>query len=246
MEIAGIGIISAFLAGLVSFLSPCVLPLVPGYVSYVAGQSLEDITNSMTGRQRVVVVGLSISFVLGFSFVFVALGASATFIGGLMRTFLFQANYIAGGIIVAFGLYMMGLLRLGWLGRDLRFFPTFQGGRPIGAFLMGIAFAFGWTPCVGPILGGILTLSASSLSVADGVILLSIYSAGLAVPFVMVAIFTNQFLRRASIMKRIGRKMQTVAGGILVLMGIGMATGYITSASTWMLNTFPILQSLVI
>jgi cytochrome c-type biogenesis protein len=110
---------------------------------------------------------------------------------------------------------------------------------------MGIAFAFGWTPCVGPILGGILTISASSLSAADGVILLSIYSAGLTIPFVLVAVFTNQFLRRSTIMKRIGRRLQMVAGGILVLVGVSMATRHITSASTWMLNTFPFLQSLV-
>lgn len=245
-EIAGIGVLSAFLAGIVSFLSPCVLPLVPGYVSYVSGRSLEDIATGQNARQRFAVLVSSLFFVIGFSAVFIALGAGASMIGGFLRSFLYEASYIAGGIIVLFGLHMMGLFKFRWMNKELRFSgPATQGG-PAGAFLLGTAFAFGWTPCIGPILGAILTLSATTLGVVDGVVLLSIYSIGLAIPFLLVAAFTNRFMAKAKTLKRIGGPLQVIAGGILVLVGIAMATGYLFSFGTWMLKTFPFFQEIQI
>ncbi|NQV57077.1 MAG: cytochrome c biogenesis protein CcdA [Rhodospirillales bacterium] len=246
MEIGGVGIFAAFLAGVISFLSPCVLPLVPGYVSYVAGRSLDQVTGDRVRRTNMVVLGHSFYFVLGFSVVFIALGASASAIGSILRGYLYEAGYIAGGVIIIFGLHMTGLVRLKWLNRDIRFVRPFRGGSPLGALVLGMAFAFGWTPCIGPILGAVLTLGASTLGVAEGATLLAIYSLGLAVPFLLVAEFTDRFLKSAKIMKRIGRQMQTVAGTILVLVGIGMATGQLNYFGTWLLNTFPGFQSLVI
>ena len=167
LEIGGIGVLTAFLAGAVSFLSPCVLPLVPGYVSYVAGSSLDDLRQEQAIGRRLAVLGLSLAFVLGFSSVFVALGASASAIGSLFLSYRYEASYVAGAIIIVFGLHMMGVLRFNWMNRDMRVFPQIPGGRPFGAFMLGTAFAFGWTPCIGPLLGAVLTLSATTLGEPD-------------------------------------------------------------------------------
>ncbi len=243
-EIAGIGVLTVFLAGVVSFLSPCVLPLVPGYVSYVAGRSLDELRQERAMRQRLAVLGLSFAFVLGFSSVFVSLGASASAVGGLFLSYRYEASYIAGAVIILFGLHMMGVLRFNWMNRDMRFLPQIPGGRPFGAFLLGTAFAFGWTPCIGPILGAILTLSASTMGVSDGALLLTIYSMGLAVPFLLVAAFTDRFMGNVGSFRRIGRPLQIVAGSILALVGVLMLTGYLFSFGTWMLNTFPVFQEI--
>lgn len=243
-EIAGVGIASAFFAGLVSFLSPCVLPLVPGYVSYVAGRSLDELSQQQAARDRLAVLGLSSAFVLGFSSVFIALGASASALGRLFMSYRYEAGYVAGAVIVVFGLHMMGLLRFGWMNRELRFAPSIPGGRPFGAFLLGSAFAFGWTPCIGPVLGAILTISATSMGVGQGAALLSIYSVGLAVPFLLVAAFTGRFIAHAKRFRRIGRPLQLAAGGILVAVGVLMITGYLFSFGTWMLKTFPFFQDI--
>ena len=223
-EIAGFGILTVFLAGIVSFLSPCVLPLVPGYVSYVAGRSLEELKQAQAAQQRLAVLGLSATFVLGFSSVFVALGASASAIGRLLMAYRYEAGYIAGAVIIVFGLHMMGLLRINWMNRDLRIVSPIPGGRPVGAFLLGTAFAFGWTPCIGPILGAILTISATTLGVYDGAVLLSIYSMGLAVPFLLVAAFTDRFMANAGKFRSIGRPLQVIAGSMLILVGVLMMT----------------------
>lgn len=243
-EIAGIGILTAFLAGIVSFLSPCVLPLVPGYVSYVAGRTVDDLTGERVGGVRFAVLMLSAAFVLGFSSVFVALGASASAIGGLFQSYRYEAGYAAGAIIVVFGLHMTGLLRFHWMNRDLRPAVNIPGGRPAGAFLLGSAFAFGWTPCVGPILGAILTLSATTMGVSEGAALLAIYSLGLGVPFLLVAGFTGRFIKNIGKLRRIGRPLQVASGGILVLVGVLLATGSLFSFGTWMLKTFPVFQDI--
>lgn len=245
-EIAGIGVLTAFLAGVVSFLSPCVLPLVPGYVSYVAGRSVDELRQDLAARRRLAVLGLSFAFVLGFSAVFVSLGASASTIGSLFQAYRFEASTIAGGVIILFGLHMTGLLRLNWMDRERRFMPQVPGGRPFGAFLLGSAFAFGWTPCIGPILGAILTLSATTMGVTDGAALLSIYSLGLGVPFLLVAVFTGRFMANAERLRRIGRPLQIAAGIILILVGTLMLTGTLFSFGTWMLNTFPFFQDIQI
>lgn len=245
-EIAGIGILSAFLAGLVSFLSPCVLPLVPGYVSYVAGRSLDELRQPQALRRRVAILGLSSSFVLGFSAVFVSFGASASAAGGLLQAYRFEAGYVAGAIIILFGLHVTGLVRFGWMNRDLRLLPSMPGGRPLGAFFLGSAFAFGWTPCIGPVLGAILTLGASTMAVSEGAALLSVYSLGLAVPFLVVAAFTGAFMEHAHRLRLVGPHLQTVAGGIMVLVGVLLMTGYLSSFGTWMLTSFPFLQRIQI
>jgi len=245
-EVAGIGVFSVFLAGIVSFLSPCVLPLVPGYVSYVAGRSVDEMRDVRFARARVATLGLSLSFVLGFSAVFIALGASATALGQLFQSYRSEADIVAGTIIVLFGLHMTGVLKLALLNRDIRFMTNSTTGTPLGAFVLGAAFAFGWTPCIGPILGAILTLSAVTTSVSGGIALLSVYSLGLAIPFLLVAAFTGRFLNRIRKLGKIGRSLQITSGALLTVVGLAMMTGYLSSAGTWMLNTFPIFQGVVL
>jgi len=148
--LSGIGLLTSFGAGVVSFLSPCVLPLVPGYVSYVAGDTL---TESGEPAGRLAALRLSLSFVLGFSTVFVILGASATSIGQLLLSYRYEANLLGGAVLILFGVFIMGLANLTWLQREFRLHPRLKGGHPVAAYLIGIAFAFGWTPCIGPVLG---------------------------------------------------------------------------------------------
>jgi len=245
-EILGVGVLWAFLAGLVSFLSPCVLPLVPGYVSYVAGQSLDDMTTSGFSKARLTALALSGSFVFGFSTVFITLGASATAIGQLFRSYRSEADLVAGAVVTLFGLHMTGVLRLGFLNRDIRFHGLSREGTVAGAFVLGAAFAFGWTPCIGPILGSILTLSMATSTISGGMTLLAIYSLGLAVPFLLVAAFTSAFVSRLRGMGRAGRIMQVVSGGLLALVGIAMMMGYLGSMGTWMLNAFPFFQKILL
>lgn len=246
LEVSDIGIFSVFLAGIILFLSPCVLPLVPGYVSYVAGRSINEMRDVKFARARVATLGLSGSFVLGFSSIFIALGASATALGQLFQAYRSEADIIAGTIIVLFGLHMTGILRLALLNRDIRFLANFLKGTPLGAFILGAAFAFGWTPYIGPILGAVLMLSAVSTSVSGGVALLFIYSLGLAIPFLLVASFTGTFLNSIKKLGQIGRSLQVTSGVLLALVGVAMMTGYLSSAGTWMLNTFPIFQGVVL
>ena len=158
-DLSGLGLITAFAAGAVSFLSPCVLPLVPAYVSYVAGQSLHG--TEMDAHTRAKAAAMSVFFILGFGMVFIALGAGATALGGLLLRYRYEANVVGGVIVVLFGLFMLGLARhVSWFHRDLRLHPRLRGGNPGAAFVLGLAFGFGWTPCIGPVLGAILTVSA--------------------------------------------------------------------------------------
>ncbi len=246
MEIADVALFWAFLAGVVSFLSPCVLPLVPGYVSYVAGNSLDEIGDRRFSRARMAAIGLSASFVLGFTTVFMSLGASASAIGQLFQSYRSEADIVAGGIIIIFGLHMTGLIRIAFLNRDTRFLEMGKGGTVYGSYVLGAAFAFGWTPCIGPILGAILTLGAATATVGEGVTLLFVYSLGLAIPFLLVAAFTGLLMGRIRKLGRAGHISQIVAGGILVVAGVAMMTGYLSSASTWMLNAFPFFQEILL
>ena len=192
-----VGLAAAFAAGLVSFLSPCVLPLVPAYVSYVAGQPSHPVRSDTDGRGRISAAILSAFFVLGFSTVFVTLGASATALGGLLLRYRYEANIIGGAIVIVFGLLMIGMTHgMPWLQRDFRFHPRLGGGHPVAAYVLGLAFGFGWTPCIGPVLGAILTVSAVQTSASGGVALLSFYAAGLGVPFLLAALFTRELARR--------------------------------------------------
>lgn len=241
---SNIGFAAAFLAGLISFLSPCVLPLVPGYVSYVAGRSVQELEASADRRDRARVVGLSLIFVLGFSVVFVGIGASATALGQLILTHKQELNLIGGAILVAFGLFMTGLLDIAFLHRELRFHPAAIAGRAPSAFLLGLVFAFGWTPCIGPVLGTIMTLGASLATVTQGVILLSVYSLGLGVPFVLTALFTTAMLRALRRVRWLARPLQIGSGLVVVAMGIAMISGKMSLLAVWFLQTFPILQSI--
>ena len=241
-EASSIGLAAAFAAGVVSFLSPCVLPLVPAYVSYVAGQPAEGVASGEHSRGRLDTAALSAFFVLGFGTVFVALGASATAIGGWLLRYRYEANLIGGAIVVLFGLLMLGLVGpLKWLQRDMRFHPRLAGAHPASSYVLGVAFGFGWTPCIGPVLGAILTVSAMHGSVAGGVTLLSVYAAGLGVPFVLSAYFMRELLRRLKSLRRAGRILQAGAGVVMVAMGVAMATGQLTAFSYWILETFPAL-----
>jgi cytochrome c-type biogenesis protein len=245
MEINGIGLLSAFFAGIVSFLSPCVLPLVPAYVSFIAGESLEDLTGDGDRKRRVATLWLSLLFVFGFSTVFILLGASATALGDLLFQYRGILETIAGVVVILFGLVMIGIDRLPLLQRDLRFHLNIPGGRPVAAYVVGAAFGFGWTPCIGPILGGILTMAAVSDTVASGMALLAIYSLGLGVPFLLAAGFTGFFLRHMRGLGRFGRRLQIAAGVVLVLMGLAMLTGYLSEFAFWLLETFPFLNETV-
>ena len=245
MELSAIGIASVFAAGLISFLSPCVLPLVPGYVSYVAGGSLEELRDEAgLSRRRIAALTLSAFFVLGFTAIFVALGASASAVGGFLLEHKTIFEYVAGGVIVVFGLYLTGLVRIPVFEREARFAGRMAGGKPASAFLLGAAFAFGWTPCIGPVLGGILTMTATSADVGQGVALLAIYSLGLGVPFLIAAAFTGFFLRHMRRIRRVSRPLQIGAGVILVAMGAALITGYLSTIAFWMLEAFPALAAI--
>lgn len=240
--IANIGIMTVFAAGLVSFLSPCVLPLVPAYISYIAGSSVKASPGGVIAR-RLPAVGLSACFVLGFSTVFVLLGASATALGQLLLSYRQELDIIGGAIVIVFGLFMIGWARLDWLQRDLRLHPTIASGRPASAFVLGLAFAFGWTPCIGPVLGAVLTVSAATATVAGGVSLLAVYSLGLGVPFVLAALFTDSLVARLKAIGRFGRILQIAAGSVVVLMGIAMITGQLATIAYWFLDVFPALAN---
>ena len=243
-ELSSVGLLTAFVAGAISFLSPCVLPLVPGYVSYVAGESLNGVETPNGFAGRLPALGLSLLFVLGFSTIFVVLGASATAVGRLLLQYRYETNIVGGAIIIAFGLFMTGLLNLRWLHREFRFHANIPGGRPVGAYVLGLAFAFGWTPCIGPVLGAILTVSAAAATVSQGIVLLAIYSLGLGLPFLMAAAFTGSFLARMRVMRRFGRPLQIFAGLVMVVMGIAMVTGYMSAFSYWLLKVFPGLATI--
>ena len=210
MEFSSIGMATAFAAGVISFLSPCVLPLVPGYISYVAGRTIspDGIAADTEFRAAGRTLGLSLCFVLGFTTVFVILGASATVLSRLLRMYLFEANLIGGGIVIVFGLFTTGLVPMPWLNREARFHANPGSGSAGAAYLLGLAFAFGWTPCIGPVLGAILTLSAANATVASGTTLLAVYSLGLGLPFILAALFMRGFMARMMSMRRTGRVLK--------------------------------------
>ena len=234
---------AAALGGLISFLSPCVLPLVPPYLSFLAGTTFDRLAagDDAAVRRRALLAALL--FVAGFTTVFVLLGATASALGHLVRQYLTVLSTLAGVAIIAMGLHFLGVFRIGLLYREARF----QVPRPVGlwgAYLMGLAFAFGWTPCIGPILAAILTLAGSEASVAKGAGLLAVYSAGLGLPFLLAAFAMKPF---AVFMKRMRTRFALVEktmGGLLVLTGIAFLAGWLTEASYWLLEAFPALGRL--
>ena len=238
--ISEIGLIAAFAAGMISFLSPCVLPLVPGYISYVSGSAAVD--GSRTSNTRWSAVHPSLCFVLGFSSVFVALGASATLLSRILLSYRYETNLIGGAIIILFGIFTTGLIPMPWLERDIRYHGLLLGGKLPGAYLLGLAFGFGWTPCIGPVLGAILTVSSISTNISAGIILLTAYAAGLGIPFLLSALFTESLMRRMTTMRKSGRWLKIGAGAVMIAMGIAMVTGYMTSMSYWLLENFPVFS----
>ena len=243
-EISAIAVLTAFGGGVISFLSPCVLPLVPGYMSYVAGDTLAHADHADDRARRLAVFGMSLCFVAGFSTVFIALGAGATALGQLLLRYRYEANIVGGIIVIIFGLFMVGMLKLPWLQRELRIHAHIKGARPLGAYLIGLAFAFGWTPCIGPVLAVILTVSAVAATVSGGIALLGAYSLGLGIPFLATAVFTGALLKWLKTMRRIGRWLQIGAGAGMVLMGFAMITGMLSAFAFWLLNTFPAFASI--
>jgi cytochrome c-type biogenesis protein len=241
-EISNIGVLSAFATGVLSFLSPCVLPLVPGYVSYVAGRAAAG--GESAAVVRLPAIGLSACFVLGFSTVFIIFGASATALGQLLMRYRYELNIIGGTVVILFGLVLIGAVRPSWMMREARFQLELPGGRPFSAYVLGLAFAFGWTPCIGPVLGTILTVGATSATVGEGIALLAIYSLGLGVPFLLAALFTDGLAKWIKVMRPAGRLLQVTAGGIMVVMGAAMITGRMTAFSFWLLQEFPIFAQI--
>jgi cytochrome c-type biogenesis protein len=234
-------IVAALAAGTLSFLSPCVLPLVPPYLVYLAGTSLERLADAEPApavRRDTVVA--SLLFVAGFSTVFVALGAGASVIGGLLRAYSDVLGTIAGIAIIVMGLHFLGLTRIDLLMREKRA----EMAKPVGlwgAYAMGLAFAFGWTPCIGPILAAILAVAASEATVAKGAGLLAVYSLGLGIPFVVAAFAIEPFAAFLARFRTRLAMVERVMGGLLVLTGIAFLTGFISLASYWLLEAFPAL-----
>jgi cytochrome c-type biogenesis protein len=235
-------LLAAFAAGIISFLSPCVLPLVPGYISYISGNSLDRSRNARPNRSAAIL--LSLCFVLGFSTIFVAFGASATALSRLLLSYRYEATIVGGVIVILFGVFATGLVPMPWLQRDVRFHGLGQGGRPLGAYILGLAFGFGWTPCIGPILGAILTIGALSSTATTGIVLLTVYSLGLGVPFILSAAFMDGLMARLKSMRRTGRVLQAGAGGVMIVMGIAMITGTMAAFSFWLLDNIPILAKI--
>jgi cytochrome c-type biogenesis protein len=236
-----VSFLAALIAGLVSFLSPCVLPLVPPYLVYLAGTSLERLADKepepRVKRETVIAAAL---FVLGFSTVFVSLGASASVIGSLIRTYSGPLATVAGILIIIMGLHFLGLTPIALLHRQKRM----EVAKPVGlwgAYVMGLAFAFGWTPCIGPILAAILAVAATEQTVTKGASLLAVYSLGLGIPFIVAAFAVEPFAAFLARFKKHLRRVEQVMGALLVITGIAFLTGSINQMSVWLLEMFPVL-----
>jgi cytochrome c-type biogenesis protein len=238
-----ITIFTALLAGAISFLSPCVLPLVPPYLVYVSGVSLDSIKDG-AGVERGRVMAAALAFVAGFTTVFVLLGASASYAGQLLRENITILSAIAGVFIIVMGLHFLGVFRIGLFNREARYHATSKPAGLLGAYGVGLAFAFGWTPCIGPVLAAILTTAAQRDSVADGMFFLMIYSLGLGIPFLLAAFSVERFLRFSHRFKRHLGTIEKVMGGLLVVAGALFLSGGMQRLSFWLLETFPALGNI--
>ncbi|WP_180901728.1 cytochrome c biogenesis CcdA family protein [Martelella soudanensis] len=244
MSIGDISFLSALLAGALSFLSPCVLPLVPPYLCYMAGISVDQLKGGGEAKppSQWAVLLPALFFTLGFATIFVALGAGASTIGQLLRQHMDILSKVGGVVIILMGLHFLGVLRIPILSREARFHG---GGKPAsvtGAYIMGLAFAFGWTPCIGPVLGAILAVAATKATVANGAVLLAVYSLGLAVPFWIAAFFSGAFMRfLARFRKHLGA-VEKIMGVLLILTGVAFLFGFIADMAIWFQQTFPVLS----
>ena len=236
---------AALLAGLLSFLSPCVLPLVPGYIGFLGGlgnrrNDASDHAETIASRLQLVMA--SILFVAGFLSVFVALGASSSIAGSFVAQNMNFFQIIGGGIITILGLHFLGVFSIGVLNRDVRFMPSPRRFGTVGAYVVGVAFGFGWTPCVGPVLATILMLSASSGGESDGVILLFAYGLGIGLPFVLVAVFADLFMTKFQFFSGKMRHVKWILGGLLIVTGLALMTGALSQVGFWLLRNVSFFQ----
>jgi len=234
---------AVFLAGILSFLSPCVLPLVPPYLTYLAGQTAEELLKKGTKKAQKELFLAALLFVLGFSTVFIGLGATASAFGQVLRANLEWLSALAGLAIMAMGLHFIGLFKFAWLYREKRLHIN----KPLGlwgGYVMGLAFAFGWTPCIGPVLAAILAVAGSEETIWRGAALLAVYSAGLGVPFLLAATALEGFTRLAARFRRSMPVIERLTGLALVVTGIAFLTGSFSELSYWLIETFPVLARL--
>ncbi|WP_273760113.1 cytochrome c biogenesis CcdA family protein [Bartonella sp. ML70XJBT.G] len=242
VEISTVGV---FFAGALSFLSPCVLPLVPPYLCYMAGIGIDDFRSEKHQGKTFIRWGLLssvIAFVLGFTTVFIALGASASTIGKFIGYYRDWFAIAAGIIIIIFGLNFLGLFKIAVLFREARFQTRGMPAGPLGAYVIGLAFAFGWTPCIGPILGPVITLAGTKETVGEGAFLLGVYALGLGVPFILAALFSSSFMRFLGAFRIHLGKVEKVIGLFLVMSGILFLTGSMQDLSFWLLEHYPSLS----
>lgn len=249
-----VSLFGAFIAGVLSFISPCVLPLIPGYLSFISGVSLEEMRGmtpvaagggtvavnagvSAAAKRQVIIT--SLFFILGFSLVFVSLGASATFLGQFLMERLKILGQIAGVLLIIFGLHTMGVFKIPFLLNEARVQANTKPASMIGAVIVGISFAFGWTPCIGPILSAILLVAAQQESVNQGILLLSVYSLGLAIPFLLTALAINQFFVAFSKIRRHYHTIEIVSGLLMIIIGVLIFTNRFTIIAQWLTPYLP-------
>jgi len=240
-----VGFVAAFVAGLLSFVSPCVLPIVPGYMSFISGINVARMKDGVADPHQLRrVVLTSLAFVLGFSTVFVSLGAAATLVGYYLQQWKRPLGMIGGAIVIVLGLHTMGVFRLRFLLYEKRPEVKQKPLGLIGAYVVGLAFAFGWTPCIGPILGAILLYASQQETVTQGVLLLSAYSAGLGIPFLAAALAINSFFSASSTLRRHMKTVEYVSGALLVAVGLLLLTDRLSVIALYLSKKFPILQAI--
>ena len=237
-----VSLAAAFLAGLVSFISPCVLPIVPGYLSFISGVNVTQFKEGGAPRDLVRrIVLTSLAFVLGFSTVFVALGAAATYVGSLLQEHKRLLGMVGGIVIIILGLHTAGLFRIDWLLAEKRASVKSRPLGLLGAYVVGLAFAFGWTPCIGPILGAILLYASQQETVGEGIVLLAAYSAGLGIPFLVSALAVNWFFKAFSRLRTSMRAVELASGALLVGVGLLLVTDRLTVLAQYFSKLFPSL-----
>jgi cytochrome c-type biogenesis protein len=241
-----VGYLSAIGAGALSFLSPCVLPLVPPYLCYMAGVTVDDFREGRAApiARRSALAGAAIAFVLGFSTVFVMLGLTASAFGRLLLAYQYELGFVSGAVIMLMGLNFLGVIRIPLLSREARFQTDGQPANVVASYVMGLAFAFGWTPCIGPVLSPILTLAAGRGTLGEGGMMLAAYSLGLGIPFLLAAFFSGAFMRFLGRFKVHLGRVEKILGGLLVVAGLAFMTGGVQTVSYWLLETFPALGRL--
>jgi cytochrome c-type biogenesis protein len=236
-----VSVLTAFVAGLVSFLSPCVLPLVPGYISIISGFSLDQLKDQEkdSSLTRTLLLN-SAMFIFGFSLTFITLGATATWLGQILLSKTRLLGELAGLVLIVFGVHLLGIVKINFLYKDKRFHNVNKPRGVLGALVLGLAFAFGWTPCIGPILAGILTLASTKQTVAQGVFLLAVYSMGLGIPFLMTSLGLKQFLGFYGRFKRHFHAVEMVSGALVIAVGLLIMTNNLSRLASWFsfLNRF--------